>query len=102
MGGHAPALRLAAKGMAVHQGSGFPRDDYSQGVRRQGLFGVDALVGDCEADVTQRHRRGVGDGAQLIGAGGVAAALRHPDAERLLPAATGQGFGNALLRTDQP
>lgn len=88
--------------MGLHQGTGFPGHDHSEGIRRPGLlrpcaFGdrhqaVDALVG----------AGGVGHGAQLAGAGRTVAALRHRGAEAPLPAAPGPRRGNTGLRAHQP
>ena len=83
MADHARVLRSAGAGVAVHQGQGLSRHDHSERIRRPRFFRARAFGGGDEAHHAQRHRGGVGDGAQFARAGRTAAALRHAKRRRI-------------------
>ena len=61
----------------LHQGAGLLRHDHPEGVRRARILRAGAFRGGHEGRQPYDHRRGHGDGAELAGPGGTAAALRH-------------------------
>ncbi len=87
--------------LAIHQGPRLPRDDHPEGVWRPWLLRIRALAGHHAPLHALRHHGSDRDGPQLARARRAASALRHRGTEALLPSASGQGAGGAVLRADQ-
>ena len=96
--GHGPAGRS----LGAHQGTRLFCPDHSQGVRRQGLFGLCPLPSGDETGDPQRRPRFHGDGPQLPGPGRTVAALRHRRTTQPLPATPGARRRHPLLCPDRP
>ena len=91
----------AARGLAVHQEQGLPRNDHSEGVRRPRLLRLRALGGRAEALDALRHDGGDGARAEFARTGRAAPELRHRGAEAPLPAAAREGPRDPVLRADE-
>ena len=86
---------------AFIKSQGLLRDDHSAALRRTGIFGICPLLRADQNRFTLGHRILDHRGAQLPGARGTAAALRHRGAKKSLPAAAGARRGCSLFRADR-